>query len=206
MIDKRGNPIMGDNRELVTSRLILRAWRKEDLEDFYEYAKDPEVGPKAGWQAHLSREMTRKVLEYFMDLKEVMAIEDRKSARIIGSLGIGEPSSPLKEAFRTYNGRELGFVLNRHYWRRGLMSEAVEAVKKELFQTYKIDFLICGHFEENEASKGLIVKAGFRYIGQMDYVDQVKKVHKTLIYYLWNPENKDPFLGVEDIFEGRNYG
>ena len=33
---------------LETERLILRRWGTGDLEDFYRYAKDPEVGPKAG--------------------------------------------------------------------------------------------------------------------------------------------------------------
>ena len=205
-MDKRANPILEEERELLTSRLNLRAWRPEDLEDFYQYARDPEVGPRAGWQVHRSREVTKKVLEYFVDLGKVLAIEERKSAKVIGSLGIDELISPLKELFSAYNGRELGFVLNRDYWRRGFMSEAVEAIKEELFKVYKIDFLLCGHFEENEASKGLIVKTGFRNIGQMNYVDQAKKVHRTLIYYLWNPDKKDPFTVVEDIFEGRSHG
>ena len=33
---------------LHTERLILRPWRQEDLEDFYEYAKVDGVGQLAG--------------------------------------------------------------------------------------------------------------------------------------------------------------
>ena len=33
---------------IETERLVLRRWETGDLEDFYRYAKDPEVGPKAG--------------------------------------------------------------------------------------------------------------------------------------------------------------
>ena len=33
---------------IETERLILRAWREEDLEDFYEYASVEGVGEKAG--------------------------------------------------------------------------------------------------------------------------------------------------------------
>ena len=32
---------------LITERLVLRPFRKEDLDDFYEYAKNPSVGPNA---------------------------------------------------------------------------------------------------------------------------------------------------------------
>ncbi|MEG0737507.1 MAG: RimJ/RimL family protein N-acetyltransferase, partial [Longicatena sp.] len=32
-----------------TERLILRPWLDSDAQDLYEYAKDPLVGPSAGW-------------------------------------------------------------------------------------------------------------------------------------------------------------
>ena len=35
--------------ELQTKRLILRPWQESDAESCYEYAKDPQVGPEAGW-------------------------------------------------------------------------------------------------------------------------------------------------------------
>lgn len=36
---------------LTTERLILRKWTLEDAESLFEYAKDPDVGPIAGWPA-----------------------------------------------------------------------------------------------------------------------------------------------------------
>ena len=41
---------------LETKRLILRRWEKNDAESLYEYAKDPDVGPIAGWPGHRSLE------------------------------------------------------------------------------------------------------------------------------------------------------
>lgn len=38
--------------EFRTERLILRPWKKTDAESLYEYAKDPAVGPIAGWPVH----------------------------------------------------------------------------------------------------------------------------------------------------------
>ena len=35
--------------EFRTERLILRPWKETDAESLYEYAKDPAVGPIAGW-------------------------------------------------------------------------------------------------------------------------------------------------------------
>ncbi|MEG0051315.1 MAG: RimJ/RimL family protein N-acetyltransferase, partial [Terrisporobacter sp.] len=37
---------------LETSRLILRPWKEEDAEALYKYAKDPRIGPMAGWPVH----------------------------------------------------------------------------------------------------------------------------------------------------------
>lgn len=42
---------------METERLILRPWTEEDAEELYKYAKNPNVGPIAGWQPH--RDMQR---------------------------------------------------------------------------------------------------------------------------------------------------
>ena len=34
---------------LETERLILRSWEESGAEECYQYAKDPRVGPMAGW-------------------------------------------------------------------------------------------------------------------------------------------------------------
>lgn len=37
---------------LETERLILRPWEEKDAAALYEYARDPRVGPAAGWPPH----------------------------------------------------------------------------------------------------------------------------------------------------------
>ena len=37
---------------IETERLYLRKWSKKDAADVFEYAKDPAVGPIAGWKPH----------------------------------------------------------------------------------------------------------------------------------------------------------
>ena len=39
---------------IYTDRLILRPWCESDAESLYEYAKNPAVGPIAGWNVHTS--------------------------------------------------------------------------------------------------------------------------------------------------------
>ena len=45
---------------IVTQRLILRPWLEEDAADLYAMAKDPRVGPAAGWLPHTSVENIEK--------------------------------------------------------------------------------------------------------------------------------------------------
>ena len=48
---------------LETERLILRRWKDSDAEDLYQYAKDPDVGPIAGWPPHQSIDESRYIIE-----------------------------------------------------------------------------------------------------------------------------------------------
>ena len=46
---------------LTTERLVLRPWTETDAESLFEYAKDPDVGPIAGWPSHKSVEESLNV-------------------------------------------------------------------------------------------------------------------------------------------------
>ena len=38
--------------QIETERLLLRPFTEADAADLYKYARDPEVGPVAGWPPH----------------------------------------------------------------------------------------------------------------------------------------------------------
>ena len=59
---------------LKTERLILRRWEDNDAESLFEYAKDPDVGPIAGWPAHQRIEESRDVIKNVFNGKEAYAI------------------------------------------------------------------------------------------------------------------------------------
>lgn len=66
---------------LETERLILRKWTEEDAESLFEYAKDPEIGPAAGWPPHKSVEESRAVIKMY--LMEQSATQSVKGKRIL---------------------------------------------------------------------------------------------------------------------------
>ena len=59
---------------LKTERLILRRWAESDAESLFEYAKDPDVGPVAGWPAHQSVDESLNVIRNVFHGKDAYAI------------------------------------------------------------------------------------------------------------------------------------
>ncbi len=55
---------------LTTERLVLRPWTETDVESLFEYAKDPDVGPIAGWPPHKSVEESLNVIRNVFSGKE----------------------------------------------------------------------------------------------------------------------------------------
>lgn len=174
---------------IETPRLILRPWQDSDLEDFYTYASVEGVGEMAGWAHHQSMEESRKILNLFMEGKHTFALELRENGHVIGSLGLEERDADL-DLPKTLKGREIGYVLSREYWGRGLMPEAVQAVIDYSFRELKLDYLTCGHFLRNSQSASVIEKCGFRYLKDILYQTRMDTIEPTKLYILYNPDKE----------------
>ncbi len=157
------NAIFTVNGKVIeTERLILRAFIESDLEDFFEYASVEGVGEMAGWCHHESIEKSEEILGVFIEKDIDFAICLKESGKVIGSFGIKEYGLEDKlTEFDGYLGREIGFVLSRDYWGKGLMPEAVGAVMDYLFDELNFDFLLCGYYNFNVQSKRVQEKCGF---------------------------------------------
>ena len=171
---------------LTTDRLTLRPWRESDLADFYEYASVDGVGQMAGWNPHRNAEESKEILSRFIAGKKVFALEYR--GKVIGSLGVEKYREDLYPELDALQGREIGYVLSRAYWGRGLMPEAVRAVINWLFHVEKLDFIICGHFVRNNQSRRVIEKCGFRYIKTVEFETRFDTVETCWDYILYHPE------------------
>ncbi len=169
---------------IETERLILRPWKRSDLEDFYAYASVPGVGEMAGWRHHESKAESRKILEMFLSGKKTLALELKESGKVIGSLGL-EETDPEPVGVAGY-GREIGYVLSKAYWGRELMPEAVSAVIDYCFHVLRYDFLTCGHFPGNDQSRRVIEKCGFQYLKLIDFLTGTGTVEPTLLYIQYN--------------------
>lgn len=147
--------------KLTTERLVLRPFAKDDLEDLYAYACVDGVGQMAGWKPHDSIEESAMILDMFINEKKTFAIE--YEGRVIGSLGIEKYNEKHFPEFQDVRAREIGYVLSKEYWGRGMMPEAVKEVIRWLFEEMKLDMIFCGHFLWNRQSGRVIEKCGFTH-------------------------------------------
>lgn len=148
-------------KTLQTNRLELRLWQPTDVNDLFEYAQDPRVGPNAGWSPHENIEESRRIVEMFINNADVYAIVLKAENKVIGSIGLHDRE--MDETTAGLKKREIGYVLNPTYWGQGIMPEAVAAVLKYGFDELDLDVIWSGYFDFNNQSKSVIHKSGFIY-------------------------------------------
>ncbi|MDD2215129.1 MAG: GNAT family protein [Eubacteriales bacterium] len=146
---------------LETERLILKAWTVEDAEDLYNYAKNPNVGPRGGWKPHESIEESLEIIEtLFLVRYDIWAIADKGTGKVIGSIGFE------KDFKREGTGcMELGYALGEDYWGKGLMTEAAKRVIQYGFETMDLKMISIYRNPFNFRSGRVIEKCGFTFEG-----------------------------------------
>lgn len=148
-------------RVLETERLLLRPWQEADAESLYKYAKDPAVGPIAGWQVHTSVENSREIIKEVLSGPETYAVVLKDTGEPVGSIelmlgsksniGIGEDEG------------EIGYWIGVPYWGQGLIPEAVREMLRYGFEELGLQNIWCGYFDGNDKSRRVQEKCGFRY-------------------------------------------
>lgn len=146
---------------LKTDRLILRHWKDEDAEQLYKYAKDPNVGPIAGWPVHTDVQNSRQIIKDVLSAEETYAIVLKDEDLAIGSIGlmVGKKSNlTLGE-----DEGEIGYWIGVPYWGQGLIPEAVQEIIRHGFQELGLKVIWCGYFDGNKKSLRVQEKCGFQY-------------------------------------------
>lgn len=156
------------NRIIQTERLLLRSWREADAENLYEYAKDPAVGPIAGWQPHKSLEESRHILQTVLSAPECYAICEQENGKAIGCIELR--LNGYTDMTDRDDECELGYWLGRPFWGRGYMPEAARALLRHAFEELGMTKVWCGYYDGNAKSKRVQEKLGFAYHHTCDAV------------------------------------
>ena len=164
---------------LETARTLLRPFADSDAQDLYAYAKDPRVGPAAGWKPHESVEESLRIIHTVFSAPHVFAVVDRMGGHVVGSVGfVGRP--------RDEEGRsdELGYALSPAFWGHGLMTEVAKRVLEYGFTAIGLKEIWCSHYAENERSRRVIEKYGFSYVFDQHLSDEFSPDRLTRFYVL----------------------
>ena len=143
---------------LKTERLILRRFAVDDAADmFYNWANDERVTRFLTWEPHGEIEVTKQLLEdWCVDYREesyynwVIEFGGRASGGI-SVVHMNEKSESM----------ELGYCMGYDNWGKGIMTEAVNAVRDYLFAEIGVHRIVIRHAAGNPASGRVAQKCGF---------------------------------------------
>ena len=126
---------------MKTKRLVLRKWTEADAESLYEYAKDSEVGPIAGWPPHKSVEESLDVIRNVFNGPECYAICEKENGKAIGAIELklkGHTDMTDRE-----DECELGYWLGQPFWGKGYMPEAAKEILRHGFEELGMNTIWC---------------------------------------------------------------
>jgi len=150
---------------LETARLVLRSMSPADAEDLFRVCSDSRVAEHQDWAPYT------QVSEATQFIHERLDLFQRRSrlswglclaphGPLIGQIGMHSISLRDRRA-------EVAFDLGADYWRRGLMTEAMQAVMSFAIERCQLHKIVAQTAVENRASNALLHRLGFALEGRL---------------------------------------
>jgi ribosomal-protein-alanine N-acetyltransferase len=174
--------VFADLPELETERLLLRRMRPDDAEDMFAYASDPEVTRYVLWDTHRSIEDTRNFLRFATEGYERgdfggWGLVLKASGAFVGTCGMEANHQ------REHSRAELGYVLAREHWGRGLIPEAVRCMIRFCFGRMDLNRVEARCIAENTASARVMEKVGMTWEGTLREREYIKGAYRDMKLY-----------------------
>jgi RimJ/RimL family protein N-acetyltransferase len=180
--------------KIETKRLILRPWKKKDKKDLIENINNKNVvkymscsvpypykqKDASTWINRCENKEKKKIKDEYP-----FAIELKLEKRIIGGIALHEIDSSSKRA-------EIGYWVGEKYWRKGIVSEAAEALLNFSFNKLKLNRVYAFVATQNIASNRLAKKLGFKYEGMLrkHSMSSLGKINDLYVYGLLKKDFK----------------
>lgn len=161
---------------LETERLILREYTEKDFESLYEILSDSETMkhyPKPYDEKGTWRWLNWSFDNYSKYGFGLWAIELKENGKFIGDCGI---------TMQNIDGEslpEIGYHINKNYWRRGFAKEAAAAVRDWLFNNTDFNSVYSYMKYTNVASYSTAQSVGLKKIKEYpDPKDEILYVYR----------------------------
>lgn len=165
--------------KIETERLILRYLNDKDLESvFNNYANDDDVTKYLTWSAHKTIEDTQNAFKFWQDESPELKkyhyfIELKETHELIGSCAVVKFNDGIPE---------IGYVLGKKWWNKGIMTEACKKLIDILIEDGYSKILIKA-VEDNIGSIRVIEKCGFKFVKQDKVFQSLKNITQTCNFY-----------------------
>ena len=143
-----------------TENFIMRPVELNDAKDMFEYGSDIEVVATLPWGPYSNLEEVRSSIEnLFLNRPDkgipvAYAIIWKENNKMIGTCDF--------HTFSNFNkSGEIGYVLNKKYWGRGIITKAVMSLIEVGFEYLDLIRIQIKHSTVNDGSRRVIEKCGF---------------------------------------------
>jgi len=149
--------------KIETKRLVLRAIKRSDIDDIYEYSSNPKTSQFLLWGAHKTKAVTKGFIDivlakYKSGEYNDWAIVYKPTGKMIGTCG-------FTRIDKDNDLVEVGYVINPDYWGMGIATEALERVVEFAFEEMLANRIECKFMFGNEASLAVMKKIGMKFEG-----------------------------------------
>lgn len=145
---------------IESERLTFRKFTIDDLPQLIEHRSDPEVNKYLGGTRLQNPEALAKRLNFYISCYDSHGFGNcamiwKETGEIIGSAGL-QPLDGTDEI-------EVGYVMIKEYWGRGIGTEAANAWMNYGFTNHGLERIVAVAYTENWPSRHIMEKLGMKY-------------------------------------------
>lgn len=154
--------------QLETERLIMREWRKGDLDAFHAINSDPKVRETLG--PIMTRDQVADLILRMQELHEkdgycFWALDRKSDQRLIGWCGLvrGAQNVPIADQL------EIGWRLASDTWGNGYITEAAQKCLEWASANFPDEQIWAITSENNQRSRAVMERLKMKYLPERDF-------------------------------------
>lgn len=165
----------------------LRAWKTEDAKSLAQSANNLNIAKNLR-NAFPNPYILESAIWYINDSIANVGKKQINYAIVVGGQAVGSIGIFVKDDVYEKSA-ELGYWLSEDYWRKGIMSKAVQIICKEAFERFDIIRIFAEPFADNAGSRRVLEKVGFICEGTMrNGVYKNGEIHSYCMYSILREE------------------
>ncbi len=178
-LEKRVKALFSDVPTIESQRLRFVKISPEHAEDMFEYSSDSDVTKYLTWSCHSCVKETERYIKllqkkYLQGVFFDWGIVDKQDGKFIGT--VGYTSFDYQK-----NTAEIGYVLSKNYWGKGLIPEAAKTIMEYGFENLGLSGFCAKCIEGNNSSLSVMRKCGMVLEGIYKNSMFIKGEYKTIV-------------------------